>query len=432
MAVSHGFHGPFARYKRVLLPDELRGKLVRRPDSVQLLQSSRSLMQTAPASASVVPSPDGLQHSLPIPQFRSPDGNMNASQTCSPVSQDIVIRRPRRETAAVVPAPPLEPREIAASPQRDVFTHARNAAGLTFAKRAVLFLSATGGVGLSALCALTSLTLHGKGMRTVLVDADFDAGGLDILLGLENDKGLRFGGLNAPLGRIDGEVLLHRLPSWEGVPVFAYDSWNSEIPEWWQVQAAIEALAQSADAVLIDAAHGRVLEMVPYLCLAPVVLAVELSVLGLARARTLLGRLSTPIAQSSADCVHAGNDGSLIAQGSSSVSFGPDSVVARSLNAVDCERLNHEGIGTETLRSRQLLAIVGIEPRNMSRRRGLVSIEDAETYLDHEIIGPLAVDNARASDALEGLGLKVGKSDRTVLDKLVRLIAERDEGGERH
>jgi hypothetical protein len=238
--------------------------------------------------------------------------------------------------------------------------------------------------------------------------------------------------LNAPLGRIDGEVLLHRLPSWEGVPVFAYDSWNSEIPEWWQVQAAIEALAQSADAVLIDAAHGRVLRMVPHLRLAPVVLAVELSVLGLARARTLLARLSTPIAQSSDDCVHVGNEGSSIVQDGSSVSFGPGDGAVRSLNAVDGELLNHEGIGTETLRSRQLLAIVGIEPRNMSRRRGLVSIEDAETYLDHEIIGPLAVDNARASDVLEGLGLKIGKSDRTVLDRLARLIADRGEGGERH
>ncbi|SCC77954.1 hypothetical protein GA0061077_0025 [Bifidobacterium commune] len=306
--------------------------------------------------------------------------------------------------------------------------------GLTFAKRSVLYLSATGGVGLSALCALTSLTLHGNGVRTVLVDADFDAGGLDILLGLENDKGLRFGELNAPLGRIDGEVLLHRLPSWEGVPVFAYDSWNSEIPEWWQVQAAIEALAQSADTVLIDAAHGCVLGMVPHLRLAPVVLAVELSVLGLARARTLLGRLSMPIAQSSATCVCASYGGSFSAQDSSSVSFGLDGGAAGSLDVQhDGELLNHEGIGTsETLRSRQLLAIVGMEPRNMSRRRGLVNIEDAETYLDHEIIGPLAVDNARASDALEGLGLKVGKTDRTVLGKLARLIAERGEGGERH
>lgn len=359
---------------------------------------------------------------------------MDASQPRPSGAQEIVVHRPRYQVAKMVPAVPPEPREVAVvSPQRDVTTCVRKTVELSFAKRVVLFLSATGGVGLSSLCALTALTLHGNGTQAVLVDADFDAGGLDVLLGLENNKGLRFGGLNAPLGRIDGEVLLRRLPSWEGVPVFAYDSWNSEVPEWWQVQAAMEALAQSVDTVLIDAAHGRVLEMVPYLRRAPVVLVAELSVLGLARARTLLGRLSASAAQLSDDSVYDGNADVFGAVGDSSVIREPDGWAAGPQNAVGRELLRYRTTGTSAnFQSSQLLAIVGIEPRSMSRRRGLVSIEDAETYLDHEIIGPLTIDHARASDALEGLGLKVGKANRTMLDKLAGIIARRGEGGERH
>ncbi|WEV73732.1 ATPase [Bifidobacterium sp. ESL0798] len=300
---------------------------------------------------------------------------------------------------------------------KSIVTHA-------FAKRTVVFLSASGGVGLSALCSLTALQFKDRGRSAALVDADFGAGGLDILLGLENDKGLRFGTLNAPLGKIDGDVLSRRLPHWEGIPVLAYDSWNSEIPEWWEVEAAMSALERSVDAVLIDGADGRVVDMVPELRLAPVVVVIELSVLGLARAKALLGK------------VVSGHFNSIGRRDDCSADDGMDSheysVQSCSQSCGDGLAADGEGEYFEDYGTTRLAAIVGIEPRGTSRRRGVVDINEASEYLGHQILGPICPGNARTSDALEGLGLKIAKADRTVMAELAHAVSDAVDGGERH
>ncbi|MDF7664528.1 hypothetical protein [Bifidobacterium sp. ESL0745] len=303
----------------------------------------------------------------------------------------------------------------------------------SFGRHTVIFLSASGGVGLSALCSLTALELKTQSIKTSLVDADFDAGGLDVLLGLENDKGLRFGMLDVPLGKIDGEVLRQRLPQWEGVPVLAFDSWNGEIPEWWEVKAVLEALERASDMVLVDGARGRLIKMIPDLCSAPIVIAVELSVLGLARAKALLGRLVSFFADGSG-MLQKDHFGDFFGPGPNPPSYSsrcrPSHTPSRSYNgnfAVD------EGAERRTSpRSPQLAAIVGIETRGTSRRRGVVNVDEASEYLGHEVLGPICPNSARTSDALEGLGLKAAKSDRTVMGKLARAISESVEGDDGH
>ncbi|WEV69675.1 hypothetical protein OZX73_01970 [Bifidobacterium sp. ESL0775] len=376
-----------------------------------------------------------LAMTMNVPQPQRPAETSNMPQPLRPaMSQEIVLRQPRQPTPMGVLAlvePPKPQTAIIDIQSLKSLHDKKDAVGPAFGKRTVVFLSASGGVGLSVLCSLTALTLHDKGTSVALVDADFNAGGLDILLGLENDKGLRFGTLNAPLGRIDGEVLLRRLPQWEGVPVLAFDSWNSEIPEWWEVQAAMAALERSVDVLVVDGAHGRVLGMVPDLRQASVVVAVELSVLGLARAKALLSGLSgsdrcldgQPIGGNSRDP----NDFAM-----SSARPSLQSLSRPSPPSDDWDFVMDDDDGLEAgCEAPRLLAIVGIEPRGASHKRGVVSVHDAKEYLGRDVLGPLCPNNARTSDALEGLGLKAAKADRAVMDELAGVIGESIKGGDR-
>ncbi|WEV41730.1 hypothetical protein OZX57_07095 [Bifidobacterium sp. ESL0682] len=350
-----------------------------------------------------------------------------------PMTQEIVVHRSRAEkqgALALVEPPRLQAAMVDCQPSESSLEN-QDYAGPTFGEHTVVFLSASGGIGLSALCALTALAFHDEGTNVALVDTDFDAGGLDILLGLENDKGLRFGTLNAPLGRIDGEVLLRRLPRWEGIPVLAFDSWNSEVPEWWEVQAAMASLEQSTDMLLVDGAHGRVLGMVPDLHSSPVVVAVELSVLGLARAKGLLSKVFSS---------DAGRSGSLHDDEFSEFDAFPKSsskVASRSslwpASSHSTGNVAEQGKITQKTSSRAShpLTIVGIEPRGTSRKRGVVSVREAEEYLNREVFGPLCPNNVKVSDALEGLGLGISKVDRAVMHELVEAIGKCAKEGDR-
>lgn len=93
----------------------------------------------------------------------------------------------------------------------------------------VVIDSVVAGVGTSTLAALLARELSERGLKCVLVDADLQGGGLDVLLGVENEDGSRFGEISAPLGNIDGKALLRELPIWDGVPLLACDPWKTEI-----------------------------------------------------------------------------------------------------------------------------------------------------------------------------------------------------------
>ncbi len=50
---------------------------------------------------------------------------------------------------------------------------------------------------------------------------------MDILLGLEQDEGLRWSGIDAPLGMIDGPALIREMLQWDGCPVLSADTRKS-------------------------------------------------------------------------------------------------------------------------------------------------------------------------------------------------------------
>ena len=257
------------------------------------------------------------------------------------------------------------------------------AAGTAPRGTVVVFTSPSGGIGTSTLTALTGLTLRGRDMECALFDADLDGGGLDVLLGIEHEPGLTLQDLDAPLGHIEGEALNHELPQWDGIHVLAHAPWRGGRPDWWELEAAAEALADANDVVLVDAGRGGAMPHVPPFAKARQVMVVDLTVLGIARARAHLDWL-----RSTAGDADAGGEPPII---------------------------------------------VGIEPRGAPRRRAASSmaLTEAIAYLGEDVIGPLHVTPSLCADMLEGLGIRsVPKRNRRAIDALADEI--RVAGGRRH
>ncbi len=242
------------------------------------------------------------------------------------------------------------------------------------------FSSPSGGVGLSTLLALTALTLHQKHVQCALLDADLTGGGLGVLLGIEHEPGLSMQDLDAPLGHIEGEALNFELPHWERMPVLAHTPWRGDNPDRWQMQAAAQAMCEANQLVLADVGRAQVWQNAPELALAQQVVAVELSVLGLARAKAHLAALRR---------VHES------LAGSGSVPQSP--------------------------------IIVAVEPRGAPRRSAATTVATAEAiaYLGADILGPVRHTPALCSDILEGLGIReIPRRNRRVVGALAERLAE--------
>lgn len=209
--------------------------------------------------------------------------------------------------------------------------------------------SAVAGVGASTLAALLARELTERGCKSVLVDADLNGGGLDVLLGVEDEDGSRFGDISAPLGKVDGKALLRELPVWDGVPLLACNPWRSENPQSWEIQACIRALAQVKDAVIVDAGQWRGLDDIPELAQATHITVVEMTVLGLARAK----------------------------------------VAMKSRGTAERQKHGH---------------IVGVEPRGVARGRGVTTLEETENYLGHSLAAVVKPDAKLCGELLDGLG----------------------------
>ena len=80
-------------------------------------------------------------------------------------------------------------------------------------------VGARGGAGASVVAASLARAVARRRAPTCLVDLAVVGGGLDVLLGIEQDPGVRWPDLADARGRLDGEDLLARLPRWGTVPV---------------------------------------------------------------------------------------------------------------------------------------------------------------------------------------------------------------------
>lgn len=112
-------------------------------------------------------------------------------------------------------------------------------------------LGAHGGAGASVLAAVLARAAVRGGVATALVDLDPVSGGLDLLLALEHDPGLRWADLDAGAGPFLPRLSLS-LPDWRGVRVLSGDARGGRSPDDQVVAPALTALGQSHDLVVLD------------------------------------------------------------------------------------------------------------------------------------------------------------------------------------
>lgn len=111
----------------------------------------------------------------------------------------------------------------------------------------LMLVPAVGGAGASITAAASALVLS-RERPICLVDADALAGGIDLVLGMETEPGLRWQDFSAADGRLDGAALYEALPSCPRSPALKVLTWTrSRTPETAYNHASAATKFDSAD-----------------------------------------------------------------------------------------------------------------------------------------------------------------------------------------
>jgi secretion/DNA translocation related CpaE-like protein len=109
-----------------------------------------------------------------------------------------------------------------------------------------------GGAGASVLSAALARTAAARGRGAMLVDADPMGGGSDILLGAEDEPGLRWPDLAAARGTLATDVLREGLPLIDGVHVVSCDPREPDPPPPEAMRALLAAGGRMVDLLVVD------------------------------------------------------------------------------------------------------------------------------------------------------------------------------------
>jgi len=155
--------------------------------------------------------------------------------------------------------------------------------------RTVGVMGARGGVGASCLAA--SLAAESARTRpTALVDLDLGGGGLDVLLGIENDGGLRWPDLGAARGQVAADDVVPLLPTWERASVLSADHRRPGPPSPEVVVDVLGGLRGDAAPVVLDLPRVAAARDVRLLGLCDVIVLLgPCDVPGVAGAHAILG-----------------------------------------------------------------------------------------------------------------------------------------------
>jgi secretion/DNA translocation related CpaE-like protein len=110
----------------------------------------------------------------------------------------------------------------------------------------------SGGVGASVLVAALGMRAVTAGRTAVCVDGHRLGGGLDVTLGVEQERGLRWPDLADVRGRVDGSDLLRRLPGVDGLPVLSFDRSSDVVPTHEAIREVVAALVAVVELVVLD------------------------------------------------------------------------------------------------------------------------------------------------------------------------------------
>ncbi|ADG75663.1 flp pilus assembly protein FlpE [Cellulomonas flavigena DSM 20109] len=120
-------------------------------------------------------------------------------------------------------------------------------------------VGAAGGVGTSTLAALVARRLS-RTTSTVLVDLDRGAGGLDVVVGVEDVDGARWPDLRGAGGDVRGADVLALLPRWGACAVLSADRTRPEPVDPGVRVDVLHALACEVGALVLDLDRGTVVD----------------------------------------------------------------------------------------------------------------------------------------------------------------------------
>ncbi|WP_078888605.1 septum site-determining protein Ssd [Streptomyces sclerotialus] len=113
-------------------------------------------------------------------------------------------------------------------------------------------LGGRGGSGASTLACALAVTAARQGHRTILIDTDPLGGGLDVLLGGEREKGLRWPAFAESRGRVGGGALAESLPRLHALRVLSWDRGDSVTIPPQAMRAVMSAARRRGGVVVVD------------------------------------------------------------------------------------------------------------------------------------------------------------------------------------
>lgn len=125
-------------------------------------------------------------------------------------------------------------------------------------------VGARGGVGASTLAALVA-SRASRRTATVLVDLDEAAGGVDVLVGIEEEPGARWPDLAQARGDVDGRDVVALLPRWGRVAVLSSDRVRPGPLEPSAAADVVGAVARASGCVVVDLGRAGALAGHPVL-----------------------------------------------------------------------------------------------------------------------------------------------------------------------
>ncbi len=109
-----------------------------------------------------------------------------------------------------------------------------------------------GGAGATTLACALAVTAAREGHSVLLVDGDPLGGGIDLVFGGEQDRGMRWGGLLGTRGRVPAAALSDALPRMSGLSVLSWDRGEATGVPAEAVHSVLAAGRRAHDLVVVD------------------------------------------------------------------------------------------------------------------------------------------------------------------------------------